>query len=1568
MSTQTNNSTFSQSMNGLTQINADDINTTSVTADTITASYAIITPNSTTITASNDIVGTASNQTITGIKTFTNNTNVHNLIFPDGTSMNTASNSSSTDPTFHSVTSQTNVTTPQVTFSDGTYFTTASAPQPTDPTYHSVTSQTNVTTPKVTFSDGTYFTTASASLPSDINCVNVNASNDVKATNYVKGGNLWTEGELVNTNPTATNVVGFPYTPNIYSFQYITGTPEIYDFVQPTQSNMPTGIESNFYLVSFNIAGSLTFNSNNMSNTSMLYQTVDGYCPKNNEIWGYDFTSGLISLGSGVIMSGCSTPILPFVNNYTSYLNSYYVTTPLTNFNLSGSVTNSGYFKNATTLVSNDSFINGRYLTASTNIEPPTRVVSSSGKLITIQSKNTITPSVSSGSISGTIISATQISYITNTSVVGDFLGGGQADGITVSAIDTVNHLITVANGSLSGLPVSRTTIKGYVSANNTIQTYDATNAVVGDYVVGPGVTYPNNYVISKTSTAVTLQQTTATIASPVNSFTGYIDTNRIITNGTLSANLNFFTNAGLPVPTRATNQTGVYVNITSPSAITNTTKNNFYAVSFGGNKLAYVSTVATAGNFISSSNGLYDVADGTIISSIDTTASNQIITLSNTVPTNTAQTTVKGYVVANNKISLVDNTYALSGRYFFDSDGLNGIPYGNNYYVSSSGTGVVLNTSNLTPTTAGGTFYGYIKTGGTTSAVMVTNNSFGTGTTTEFVSGSFAGTGYFASLQTGVIRNLSCAGTNTATATASTTFQGFVWDTFNISYISAPSSGLGAFYLGTGIPEGTDQVSSNNTTDQILPVKTGLTIQSTPDYTKIGYALSTNTIQLYDTTSIVVNQFIRSTYTTQNKPYITAVNTTSKVLTIGGTVSTQTAIFSPIGYILNATTLILSNTSANSTAISNATFASGTGLGQPTQITAYNSTTNQYTIQSPNTITPTVAVFTGYGVIISTVGYNKLITNNTVVRTNVSIECNPLLDYGSIGNGTSIIDILYNTQSNSSTYSIIAGAFYGGFFIVSPSTSVALGTLLTSTTPSNPYTSCIFSGALQTTQGSGGKYATTSVALTNSTPRLSADRQWIVSSSTEIAYQLGATGTPAINDLLYASDNTYVSGSVITAISNSTYRILQCSGRTFTVPTAVETRTTVGTGTNQNRINLSALTTAVQVGMFVKIASLSSSILGAKITALSAGPVFWVDVDTLVSYSAGTSVSFYNGNTASSFNVLQPQSCGTYASTTLKLYNPITVNVYANQNFNFYNPITITNWAPTSFSKYPSQTISITAPGAYSSIVPSTFNEITSSTYSFYDQSSIPTFTPVSIKQWANQQVNFYNPQTINLYRDNRITIPKTTDTMALCDYAQTLNNKTLTNPIINGATLNGNTNSIVLNTGVTPISATNGSGVNESFLWARNSTDNGTYLNYGAGGMNIRNNSSTTTLSMFNNNFITGSKVFTGVINNCLTSPIASGSSAGTASYYYLPYSSTQRVLIQMYHAYDTASTTWTFPIAYDAGTTPWFFAQRWMNGNQGALGIQSLTNTSVYVDTVLGYADKSDFHYIVIGLKTG
>lgn len=1370
------------------------------------------------------------------------------ITFPDSSVLTSAYVSIGTDVSFAIVDVSVNLTTAKLTFPDGTSQTTASAGYvlPTDVSFNNVDVSNNINTQRITFEDGTYFTSAdykaffpadislnSLYVRTDISCNgNVYVSGDVKAVDFVKGGNLWTEGNIVNTSRTATNVIGFPYSQNIYSFQYITGTPNIGDFVEENQPNMPTGIESGFRVSAYDASGALTFNSNSMSNTAQQYVAVNAYSPRPNEIWSYDFSAGLISLGSGIIMSGTTSAIQPFVNAYTAYFGSYYVATPLSNLTVSGNTVVSGYFKTANTIVSNNSFLASRYLTASTNIVPPTRVVSQSGKLITIESKNTITPSTSSGSITGVIVSPIQISYTSNTSSVGDFIGSGQQDGLTVLSIDTVNHLINVSNGTLSTSAVASGNIFGYVSAGNTIQTYDASPVSIGLHVNGLGVAF--DYINAKTSTALSLQKNTATPASPVSSYYGYVDnTSQIITNGNIVGNLNFITQAALPVPTRITNQVGRFINITSPSAITNSTKNNFYAVQFGGNKLAYLSTVASVGNFVVS-NYNQDVSAGCVINSIDTNANNQIMTLSQTnVPDNQPQFTVQGYISGTNKITLTSNTNVATQKYLYDYPSATTIPYGRNFvnYLDSSGCNIYNNT--LTPTASSGSFYGYIATGGSGLATFITNDSFGTGATADFITGTgFAGTGFFCSNTAGVSKSLQCAGGVSATATTSTTITGFVWDISSILYVSAGSSAIGAFYQGTGIPVGTEQLLANDTTKQLLTVKSGLTKQNKENFILKGYGLSANTIQVYDTSAVVVNQFLRSSLTGDNKPYVSAINTTTKVATIGGTVSTTSASYTPTGYVLNATTLVLTNTAADSAAIANDTFITGSGLPQPTQVGAYNSTTNQYTIKSPNTISPSTALFIGYGVVISSVGYNILITNDTTARTNVCVNCPSLIDYGAIGTGTYQYAITYNTKTVASTINTYSGCFYEGFYITEPANALTTGGLITDA--SNPYTRYVFNTGRITTSGTGGKWGvSTGIGVVNSTPILSVNRQWIVASSTEIAYQIGATGTPAVNTLCYAQDSTYLTGLKITAVSNATYRVVQIAGQNFTLPTVATQYTTLGAGTNTTRINLSSSPLNVSVGQFIRIGS-SGPIYGVKVSAKNVVGVFYVDVDTSVSYTTGTVIYFFNGN-AGGFNMLTPTTTTFYEPSVLFIYTPTTYNIYVPTSLNFYNPITITNWGATTFTKYPSIQVGITAPAQYSSIVPLLYNEITSSEYSLYSASTFQTYSPVQINQWNSQIASFFNPQYINLIQRNDIQIPHTgNDTMCLLNANQSLSNKTITNSTLSGP-------NIVLNQGNDYIKAVNSAGTQEPFLWSRWSGDNGTYLNYGAGGFYLRSNNST-------------------------------------------------------------------------------------------------------------------------------
>lgn len=1414
----------------------------------------------------------------------------------------------------------------------------------------------------------------SLTVATDISCQNLYAMNDVKAVNYVQGGNLWTEGYLVNTNITASNAIGFPYSANTYSFQYITGTPQINDFVQDFQPNMPTGIESGFQLTAYDMSGSLTFNSNSMSNSSQLYATVDAYAPKSNEIWSFDFSAGLIGLGTGIIMPSVTTAIQPFVNSYNSYFGSYYATTPLNNLVVSGNANVTGYFKSGNTLVSNNTLLSGRYLTASTNIVPPTRIVSTSGKLGTIESKNTITPSTSSGSITGVIISPTQISYTSNSSVVADFIGSGQQDGLTVSSIDISNHTVTVANGTLSVTPAASGNVYGYVSANNTIQTYDTTNVTVGQHINGLGVAF--DIVSSKTSTALTLQKNTATIASPVKTYYGYVDTNRIITNSTIDASQNFVTQAALPVPTRISSQSGVFVNITSPSAITDSTKNNFQGVTFNGNKIACRDAItAGVGNFISSNNGLYDVSAGCTITAID--LSNQIMTLSQTnVPVNQAQQKIDGYIVANNKICLINNSNIALNKYIFDPSGIT-IPYGRNYVSAFDGSGVIIYNNTLTPTANNGTFTAYIKTGGTNTAVLVTNNLFGTGPNYEFLTGTgFAGTGYYSlSNQTGVTRSLQCAGTNTSTASPSSTFQGIVWDASNISYATVPSSsGINAFYNATGIPEATQQTVVTDTYNQQITVGSTLTVPSV-DYTRIGYGYSSTTLQLYDTTSLSANQFVKSSNTTDNKPYITAVDTVNKRITIAGLVNTTTATYTPSGYLTSATQIVFANGSSYNPTIINQFITGATGLGNPNIISAYDASSNIYTITSPNILIPTASVLSGYGVIVSGSGYNVLRTNtNTASTAGNFAECSGLISYGStVVSGTSNITVTNNsknTYSTSASYNY--GALYNSQFIYAGTEATpATGQMVTNA--SNDYTKNIFIGA----KGTGTYYpitTATGATVTANSTIFGGSKQIIIIAANEFAVGIPNGVVMPLNSLCYSASIPELIGAKITSNTGlyNSYKVDR--NLSWAMPAVTASGVVTNTVTNSTSFVLNAgFSGTPNNSNFIQIGT--GPRLGNQVSLWVAGARS-VTVREPVTITAGTTVYFYNPS-ATDFDALTPTAYTLTNGTAFKTITPISYSTYAPINVSIYNPVTITNWAPVTFTKYNSTPISITAAGMYSSIVPLLYNEITSSKYDLYNNSNYLTYTPVQIKMWNNSTAYFYNTQQINLIRKNQITIPETTDTMCLLNATQTLTNKTLTSPQINTATMTnptidtpsvtgtltftGSTETVMQIPNARTIQVKNSAGTWETFCHPRWS-DNVTYLNYGSGGMNIRNNSGTSNLFLHNNGLLTGTNVFMGSILDCLNSPAA----AGQGCTYYLPYSSTQRLLIQMFRLNDVATQTVSFPIAYDS--VPWVFTQRWNNGGPNACVINgsTLTKTGVQVDTVIGSTDKCDYHALAIGLK--
>jgi hypothetical protein len=381
--------------------------------------------------------------------------------------------------------------------------------------------------------------------------LDVNGAVNVGGTLLI-GGNIVTDGYLVNTTTTATNVVGFPYNGNTYAYYSATGTPLVGDYVRTTTTNnMPTGYVSGFITRAVDpTKKTISFNTAIMTNDTLLSTTLDGYAPSTTRIYGYDFSANNISVGQGIVGTATATVNNPFVTAYTASNSSYYVAS--TNLTTSTNTAITGYIKNGNSIVTNGTFT-ADYYVEGTGTSPPTRVTGQSGKIATIESKNTITNTAATNTIVGTIVDANTISYTNTTEpwATGDFLGGNTSisDGSIIGSTDTTNNLITVT-GTLTPTPVAYT-YSGYVSDTNIVQLYDASSssALVGDYVTGTGITpKTNNSVAFKTTTKLVMSNTTAfTNAAVAQTITGYVSNNKLYTTNNTATTSNFLTASTTP-------------------------------------------------------------------------------------------------------------------------------------------------------------------------------------------------------------------------------------------------------------------------------------------------------------------------------------------------------------------------------------------------------------------------------------------------------------------------------------------------------------------------------------------------------------------------------------------------------------------------------------------------------------------------------------------------------------------------------------------------------------------------------------------------------------------------------------------------------------------------------------------------------------------------------------------------------------------------------------------------------------------------------------------------------------
>jgi hypothetical protein len=110
----------------------------------------------------------------------------------------------------------------------------------------------------------------------------------------------------------------------------------------------------------------------------------------------------------------------------------------------------------------------------------------------------------------------------------------------------------------------------------------------------------------------------------------------------------------------------------------------------------------------------------------------------------------------------------------------------------------------------------------------------------------------------------------------------------------------------------------------------------------------------------------------------------------------------------------------------------------------------------------------------------------------------------------------------------------------------------------------------------------------------------------------------------------------------------------------------------------------------------------------------------------------------------------------------------------------------------------------------------------------------------------------------------------------------------------------------------------------------------------------------------------LFSSTTNNFASITSCQGPNYGSLlqSWYKLPYTTTQDLLIQWGFLPDEEDKTISFPISFS--DTPYMFGTRYNNGSNNAnLVIVNVSSTEFEIDSAITSTDKASFNYLAIGL---
>jgi len=1006
--------------------------------------------------------------------------------------------------------------------------------------------------------------------------------------------------------------------------------------------------------------------------------------------------------------------------------------------------------------------------------------------------------------------------------------------GITIATIDPTNRNMTFSAGgfSLTVPPAVNTNSLCAITSSNTFTSYNSLAGYTNFGIRGTGTSNNQPFIHSLTGSYNATTPTTS-LSTTITTKSGYINSNSRLVSLDTYPNQNFISMTGLSNPAyiSATFGTNEYT-ILSRNAITpNTITGTFKAVPLTNTTLAYPTFAGANTDFITQLN---NISAGTK-STNDTATGVLTLSLSHTAPTPTS-ITVSGYV-RSNSLKLESATTIPIDQYVIGrgtSD--NGITANINTFISAtptapsstytlrSGTGTYTPINTLA--TAG--ILGYVRFASSKywfiSWTQQQNNYFIESTLTipqctRMITPTAPFTG-----QSKIMQLTQVNGNNPTASTPSYTAIGMVSSTTIVKLTSDLASFSGTHILENAssfnslIPNGA-YASSYNSTNQELTSSITLTAQSATLTNLKGYMRTTTLLEVrgLGNATARLNYFFTGSGIGANKNYVSVASSrTPYTLASTNTATTATATgvagftkfrdaTSFLLVIANSTPFKFDDYLISSTALpENTGLSAGLNNAVSSNDIIVNADFSDYNLVANLTVRePTIAV--------NPLGYKAYPTTNPSFNTYYCLNTitlgatsyiyatkadgiSPSFARDLSVRGTPNANNLFTTSSTLSppviTSGFLGAIFNGGasgYYFCSNNSTNLIDTFIVGTTIA-PDTRVIYNSDLFDKGSLTMSKLQFRVAPTASTPitGTSIATSWYIRSDsvdvgggffeTELYMRTATTRITSFGPHFFINsatattfNNSGLNGSYITAYTQEA--TLNCFKATFRGKTNMTATTPKGgdlgifqISTFVYRIDTLGLYVPA-VNDFIRIVTRTNVNNIRAVTSLGSNFLY----DLTLEYTEGALGSGFSYVITSPVTItasLLPTTAITaYEASNLVVYTAgSTYSYYPDTNlYSAFEPININLF---------NQANTALLPINYTIQTPFTYNYI----------------TPLSITDYGRTTLSFYNTETITFYTFFDVNLPpnQANTTLVSVDAIQTLTNKDLTAPLINGTLFN--------------------------------------------------------------------------------------------------------------------------------------------------------------------------------------